>query len=60
MDKISPFAKFYVALTTGMLTVATEIVVSEPSRITSAEWVQVVGVAVGAGLVWLVPNGEPS
>lgn len=43
---------------TGGLAWITSVVVSDPAPIKAGEWVQFGGVAVGAFLVWLIPNKE--
>lgn len=48
--------KAIAALLTGLLAWGGSVVVSNPTQITAGEWVQAGGVAVGAFLVWLVPN----
>jgi hypothetical protein len=43
-------------LLTGVVTWATAVTLSEPSAVTSSEWVVALGLGVGAFLVWLTPN----
>lgn len=56
---ISTVRKAIAQLLTGLVTWGSAVVVSEPARITSSEWMVLAGGLVGAILVWLVPN-EPS
>lgn len=49
-------AKFYTALTGGLLTWGAAVVVSAPAAITASEWVTGAGVLVTAVGVWFIPN----
>lgn len=56
---LSPIRKAIAQLLTGIVTWATAVVVSEPGPISASEWVVLLGFAVGAFLVWLIPNDPP-
>lgn len=59
MGTIGPIQKAVAQGLTGALAWATAVTVSEPAAVTASEWVMGAGVAVGAFLVWLIPN-EPA
>lgn len=55
---MSRFAKFYTALTGGLLTWGAAVVQSAPDDITASEWMFGAGALVTAIAVWFVPNTE--
>jgi glucose uptake protein GlcU len=57
LTKVTPFAKAIVALVYGVLAVVLDA--SADNVITRDEWRQVLAVAIGALLVYLVPNKAP-
>lgn len=57
MGPVDTVKKAVAAFLTGALGWATSVVVSNPEQVTAGEWVQIGSVAVGAFLVWLIPNG---
>jgi hypothetical protein len=56
-EAMSTIRKAIAQFLTAAVTWGAAVTVSDEAQITAAEWVVLAGGAVGAFLVWLVPNG---